>query len=149
MSLLAIREPWLADAPLARRRPQKAKGPGGCSGPQLGVACRDPVMSYSYGRTYPCLAMDDRQQRQAARPQRKRDIRPPVCRVGKRLSTRWAGTPAVRRCGGATVRRLVRGFEGRFEEGRFQGGRLVPDPGTNPRTSYLPQNLRTNPRTFA
>ena len=32
----------------------------------------------SYGRAYPRQAMDDRQQRQAARPQRMRDIRTPL-----------------------------------------------------------------------
>jgi len=127
----------------APKRPQKAKGPGICSGPQLGVASRDPGILSSYGRAYPWQALVDRQQRQAARPQRMRDIRSPLCRVGceavkkrapiriphlsRHFATQCERRPnptVVRGFGSAKARRLVRRFGGRFQ-GRFEGMRFV------------------------
>ena len=128
----------------APKRPQKAKGPGICSGPELGVASRDPGILSSYSRAYPWQAMVDRQQRQAARPQRMRDIRPPLCRVAVRLSRNEPRTDCgsgVRKCEGAEVGREVRGKVPKAEV------RRTPEPASAP--PYRPANLRPNLRTSA
>ena len=149
----------------APKRPQKAKGPGICSGPQLGVASRDPAILSSYSRAYPWQAMVDRQQRQAARPQRMRDIRPPLCRVAVRLSrnerqsgfrTSWPRSKllrranrlwfGVRRCEGAAVGTEVRGKVPRKVR-RHEVRRRTAEPASAP--PCRPANLRPNPRTSA